>query len=140
MTETRIGTMTQLAAWPGELQALVDQLRYKPGWEFRLQQLDRGQGSEGLTLVITITALDTNDPSRTIRVAHYMIVPAAAYKAASWRRWLLDQILLVEQHEACEFLEFAGDRAFAPNHGQGEDPYRIVELTTQTERSKTFRD
>lgn len=34
-----------------------------------------------------------------------MPVPAAAYNEQSWTRWLLEQILLVEKHEAMEFFK-----------------------------------
>jgi hypothetical protein len=132
--------MQQVAPYPWKLQRLVDHLRYKPGWEFALYSLDRGQGSEGLTLQIVIAAPDTNDLDRTIHVAHFMIVPAASYNEESWRRWLFDQILLVEQHEAMEFFKVYGVKPFAPLHGEGQDPYRIAELTTAEDRAKTFRD
>jgi hypothetical protein len=68
-------TMTQVAPYPEPLAQLIEGLKYKPGFRFSLQTLDRGQGSAGLTLVITITAPDTYHPEQTIRVAHYMLVP-----------------------------------------------------------------
>jgi hypothetical protein len=50
-------TMTQTAPYPVQLVKLVDQLRYKNGWEFRLDVIDRGQGSAGLTLdIVPLTA------------------------------------------------------------------------------------
>lgn len=41
--------------------------------------------------------------------------------------WLLDRLLLVERHEACEFLEVDGVRPFWPNHQDEGDPYELVE-------------
>ena len=38
------------------------------------------------------------------RVVHYFPVPPAAYNEESWKRWLLDRLIEVETHEACEFL------------------------------------
>jgi hypothetical protein len=94
----------QKAPYPFELDRLVSTLTYKPGWHFSLGYIDRGQGSAGQTLVIRVSGPDTNEFSRMIDVLHYMPIPPAAYNRQSWQRWLLEQILLVEQHEACEFF------------------------------------
>ena len=83
----------QEAPDPQPLRDLVAQLEYKDGWLFDLVDLDRGQGSKGLTLRITATVHDSYQPDATIRVLHYMPVPPAAYDQRSWQRWLLDQIL-----------------------------------------------
>jgi hypothetical protein len=51
-----VNELTQRAPYPMELANLVDALRYKPGWSFRLVEgLDRGQGGVGLTLVMRFT-------------------------------------------------------------------------------------
>jgi hypothetical protein len=127
-------SMTQSAPFPVALKSLIDRLTYKEGWRFTLEDIDRGQGSQGLTLNITITCQDSySDTPRLRRVAHYMIVPAAAYDERAWTRWLLDQCLLVEQHECCEFFRIDGKRPFSPNHGPGRNPYSILE-------KGTFRD
>ena len=70
---------------------------------------------------------------------HYFPVPPAAYDVRSWRRWLLEQVLLVERHEACEFFQLAGDRPYAPSHGPGNDPYLIRELGTDEDVRTSFR-
>jgi hypothetical protein len=132
-------TMSQTAPDPELLRGLVERLTYKDGWRFSLKNLDRGQGSSGLTLVINLTGPDSYHPERTIRVNHYLIVPAASYDERSWRRWLLDQVLLVESHEACEFFQIDGQRPFAPNHGPGRDPYTILELGTVEDAETSFR-
>lgn len=117
--------MEQLAPYPDALFRLVDNLKYKEDWDFRLVDIDRGQGSKGLTLIIHIICADTYQPQNKIRINHFMLVPPASYNEASWRRWLLDQILLVERHEACEFFQIDGERPYAPHHGHGEDPYIV---------------
>ncbi|HVX56447.1 MAG TPA: hypothetical protein VHA37_01835 [Candidatus Saccharimonadales bacterium] len=117
----------QKAPFPEILDTLVNKLKYKPGWVFDLGRIDRGQGSEGLTLAIYIDCVDTYNPDRRIRIVHYMPVPPAAYNEVSWKRWLLEQILLVERHEACEFFQIDGSRPYAPHHGPGFDPYQIFE-------------
>ena len=121
-------TMTQTAPYPKILADLVADLEYRPGWTFDLQHVDRGQGSVGLTLSITTIGYDTYHPERgeTYRVLHYMTVPPAAYNKQSWTQWLLDQILLVERHEACEFFRLNGKIVFAPHHEDGYDPYMVI--------------
>jgi hypothetical protein len=131
--------MRQAAPYPRLLANAIGYLKYKPGWQFELTELDRGQGSEGLTLIICITCPDSYHPEKTMRVNHYMIVPAASYDERSWIRWLLEQILLVEQHEACEFFQIGGHRPYAPNHGPGRDPYTIMDQGTKEDAQTTFQ-
>jgi hypothetical protein len=147
--------MRQEAPYPDALAKLVKALQYKPGWLFSLVDMERGQGSTGLTLIIHITGPDTYHPEKTISVNHFMLVPPAAYDERSWRRWLFDQVLLVERHEACEFFRLAmpGDfiqrdgsrtherieRPYAPSHGPGNDPYLIREIGTDADRRTSFR-
>jgi len=131
--------MRQEAPYPQALDWLVGQLNYK-GWQVTLADLDRGQGSKGLTLVITREGPDTYHPERVIRVNHYMPVPPAAFNAASWQRWLFEQFLLVERHECAEFFMIGRERPYAPNHGHGEDPYVIHDLTTGEARRTSFRN
>jgi hypothetical protein len=133
-------SMTQLAPYPDLLAALVDQLAYKRGWRFALVDgYDRGQGSIGLTLIIGIVAPDSSDQDRTICVDHLMPVPPAAYEERSWRDWLFDQILLVEQHEAAEFFMLGNDKPYAPLHQPGSNPYMRVEKATDVELRTSFR-
>ena len=131
--------MQQAAPFPRELAALVGALAYKPGWSFRLEDKDRGQGSTGLTLVIIATSVDSYNPGEPIRVWHYMPVPPASYNERSWQRWLFEQILLVERHEAAEFFMIGTHRPYAPLHGPGNDPYLIAELASDEDRRTSFR-
>ena len=132
-------TMRQVAPFPAGLANLVERLRYKAGWRFDLVDLDRGQGSAGLTLIINITGPDSYNRNRQVSVNHYMLVPPAAYNRRSWRRWLFDQISLVEQHERMEFFRIGGELAYAPLHGPGNDPYLVTETSTDEERRTSFR-
>lgn len=147
--------MKQEAPDPVELQHLVDELRYKDGWTFTLEDLDRGQGSIGLTLCILIAPPDAYHSERLRKVMHYMPVPPAAFDKRSWRRWLFDQIIDVETHEACEFFRFelSGkfvtgggaeadtyvERPFAPHHGPGNNPYTIFEHGLDVDARTSFR-
>jgi hypothetical protein len=129
--------MKQVASYPKILDSLVARLRYKEGWDFTLVDLDRGQGSGGLTLIIGVDGPDSYHPEHNLKVLHYMIVPPAAYNEQSWRRWLLNQIQLVETHEMCEFFMIDGIRPYAPHHGPGNDPYTIFEQGTAEEAQTT---
>lgn len=117
----------QKAPYPQMLEDLVRSLRYRPGWNFRLQNIDRGQGSTGLTFMVLTKGFDTYHPERgeNYRVWHYFPVPPAAYNRESWQHWLLQRLLEVESHEACEFFVIDGKRPYAPHHGPGNDPYMI---------------
>ncbi len=130
--------MTQEAPYPLLLEGVLQRLGYKANWLFSLQDIDRGQGSKGLTLVIRITTPDSYQPDRMRTVLHYMIVPAASYDERAWIRWVLDQILLVEQHEACEFFKIDDKRPFSPNHGPGRNPYSIIEKGTYKDAATEF--
>jgi len=138
----------QTAPEPEVLRYLVDRLSYRPGWTFGLADIDRGQGSEGLTLIIITRGYDSYHPDRgeNYRVSHYMPVPPAAYDFRSWRHWLLEQLLLVERHEAMEFFAVHDSpgsehkvRPYAPSHGPGNDPYIIREVGTAEDAETSFR-
>lgn len=138
--------MRQEAPFPDALAWLVERTQYKEGWKFVLGDVDRGQGSSGLTLDIQRWGPDSYHPERSIRVHHYMLVPPAAYDARSWRSWLFDQILLVEKHEAMEFFQIEDSpgsehavRPYAPLHGPGNDPYLVAEVASDTDRRTSFR-
>ena len=133
-------TMAQEAPYPAALEELVQKLEYRPGFRFALQDLDRGQGSAGLTFVVTSQGYDSYHPEKgeTYRVRHYFPVPPAAYNEQSWRRWLLDRLIELEVHEACEFSVVDGERPYAPHHGPGHDPYVIFEHGTDEDRRTRY--
>ena len=132
--------MAQRAPFPHVLAELVDQLAYRPGWTFQLAHMDRGQGSEGLTLDIITKGYDSYHPERgeNYRVHHYVIVPPAAYDRRSWQRWLFEQLLLIERHEAMEFFVVDGQRPYAPHHGPGNDPYIVFDHGTDEDVRTRF--
>lgn len=141
-------SMSQEAPYPEALEYLVYRIAYRPGWKFNLAHIDRGQGSSGLSLVITTLGYDSYHPERGehYRVNHYMPVPPAAYDARSWQRWLFDQCLLVERHECMEFFAIHDEpnsehavRPYAPSHGPGNDPYIVREIGTELDQRTNFR-
>jgi len=141
--------MRQEAPDPEPLAYLVKRTGYRPGWTFELADIDRGQGSAGLTLIITTCGYNSYHPGRgeNYRVNHYMPVPPAAYDSRSWQRWLFDQLLLVERHEAMEFFAVHDSpgsehavRPYAPSHGFGQDPYIVREIGTRGDQQTSFRN
>jgi hypothetical protein len=140
--------LRQVAPDPAPLHWLVGRLEYRSreGWQVWLEDMDRGQGSEGLTLVVQRCGPDAYHPGRTLRVNHYFIVPAAAYDARSWRRWLFDRLGDVDTHERMEFFILHDPpgsehvtRPYAPSHGPGNDPYLVREIGTLEDAETTFR-
>jgi hypothetical protein len=131
-----------------DLYAMVGQLRYKPGWQFRLESgytsstgagcpsvlpaVSAGTGMaftyppQPLFLVVCVEALDSTGSGQRIFLEHRFPV-APEELAMRWHRWLLDRILDVERHEACEFFRIGGERPFYPEHGPDADLYGITE-------------
>lgn len=150
-------TNTQGAPWPTELEEIVNKLQYRPGWRFKLEDIERDPATDehaatsGLTFIVMTLGYDTYHPERGEHygVYHYFIVPAATYNRESWLRWVLDQLIKVETHEACEFFrireqdpkgdDYVDRRPFAPNHGPGWDPYQVRELNYVKDAETTFR-
>lgn len=131
--------MRQTAPWPMPLADLVGRVQYRPGWTFALRDLDRGQESAGLTLIITVVTVNSYEPYQPMTVTHLMPVPPAAYDGRSWQRWLFDQCVLVDLHEAMEFFTVGGVKPYAPSHGPGNDPYMVREVGTDEDRRTSFR-
>lgn len=137
--ETSDELMFQRAKFPRELLDLIKKVEYRPHWKvFLFDDYDRGQGSKGLTVVVQTYCQDTYNPERMIRVNHLFPVPPAAFNERSWRRWLFERILEVERHEAAEFFRIDGQRPYAPNHGEGHDPYTIFEEGTLQEKRTNY--
>jgi hypothetical protein len=112
------------------LETLIPEVTYKPGWSFELWDGERrGEhyvGSTGLTLSIR-AQVENSCSGDTVGVHHIMPVPVATWDRRTWERWVLDQILLVERHEAMEFYRVGARTPFFPSHGPGRNPYEIRE-------------
>jgi hypothetical protein len=107
------------------LSALVDEVRCKPGWFFRIVEED-GAGR----LVITVEGYDSSQPSKRMpfTVRHFFPIPQATYNEKTWRRWIFEQCRRLENHELGEWFRIGTERPFAPLHGKGEDPYTVHEF------------
>jgi hypothetical protein len=136
--------MRQYAPYPTDLAEIVAELNYRPGWQFLLRDIERDGDAHsgkagGLTLRILAWVNDAYHPNELRPVYHYAPVPAATYNRASWERWVFDQLLRVEQHEAAEYFQLGNRRPFAPTHGPGDDPYVIVQYASEEQRRTSFR-
>lgn len=140
LTKGSLNANRQTSPYPSLLAELVDQTVYRPGWRVALSDLDRGQGSAGLTLVIITRGYDSYHPEKgqDYDVHYYFPVPPAAYDRRSWQRWLFEQYLLVERHECMEFFQIDGERPYSPSHGPGNDPYIVREIGTETDVKTAF--
>lgn len=130
--------LIQRAEFPETLEWLVNNLEHRPRWRFELDDVDRGQGSYGLTLSIYITEQDAYHPEKMRSVVHYFPVPPAAYDLRSWRRWLFDRCSDVSLHEEMEAFTIAGEKPYAPSHGPGNDPYIVREIGTELDVKTAF--
>lgn len=135
--------MRQEAPYPDKLEYLVNCVIYRPRWTAKLGELDRGQGSKGLTLTITTWGYNSRhtDWGEVYRVNHFMPVPPASYNLQSWQRWLLEQYMLVEKHECMEFFgirDAPGSEhityPYTPMHGPGNDPYIVCQICTDEDQ------
>lgn len=95
-------------------------LNYKPGWSFRMG------GPGGRYLCVTVTSLDSSNPTNYRNTQHMRELPAGL-AGRPLIRWVFDFILDIERHEAAEFFSVEGVRPFFPHHQDEGDPYAHVE-------------
>lgn len=89
------------------LNKILERFTYKPSWTFTI--------CEG-RLFIRALAPDTDDHTKIIPINFQTSIPRFRTPDYPWDRWLLDQILNVERHEAEEFFKIDGVKVFDP-HG-----------------------
>jgi hypothetical protein len=112
------------------LADVVAQTTYKPGWTFELREVERGQGSEGLTLLISATVPDSCNEGAQVGFCHLFPVLPAAYNREAWTGWVLECISMVERHEALEWFRVNGEQVFFPSHAPGDNPYATYRVRT----------
>jgi hypothetical protein len=99
-----------------------------PGWDMWLaEDFDPADGAGGLKLYFRSYTPDSYNVERMIGVRHEFLVPRASYLYKVWESWVFNRYVDVWRHEAGETLLRGDDRPFGPHHGNGEDPYRIVQ-------------
>jgi hypothetical protein len=119
------------------LASLVERVKCKRGWTFRLVDEERvvyWAGSIALRLIITVPGFDANHPDNPLAVSHLFPVPTATYNEKTWRRWIFECCRGVENHELGEWFKVGEERPFAPLHGPGENPYMVHEYRDEVDR------
>lgn len=99
----------------------VSRLTYKPGWTFKIG------GPESAYLCVFAQTADSGHPDRTRCTQHMFRLPDPIPDARSFARWVFDQLLLCELHEAGEFFQVDGFAPFYPHHQDEGSPYELVE-------------
>lgn len=107
------------------LAGFVASLAYKPGWRFKLA----GPGSR--YLCVYASTPDSLHPTRARLTQHQFEFPDPLPDHQALCRWVLERMLQIERHEACEFLQFGDTRPFWPNHHDEGSPYEHVERWEQ---------
>ena len=110
------------------LAAMVASIRYKPGWVFKIG------GPRGRYLCVFATTPDSHRPERSRTTQHMFEIPEDLVDDDRFVRWVFDQLLLCELHEAGEFFEVAGRRPFYPHHQDEGSPYELVERSKEKPR------
>ena len=98
----------------------VGSLGYKPGWRFRV-----GGPGNGSLCVFATTPDSRGWGERTTQ--HMFPIPDFTVESRSPERWVMDCLLLCEQHEAGEFFQVGDRRPFYPYHQDEGSPYVLVE-------------
>lgn len=129
--------MFQQAPWPHDLEQAVKELLYLQGWRIWLEEEDRGQGCQGLTLNIAPNHPDSYHPERHVNTKFLYPVPAAAFNRESWEEWLWERIEETEKHERAEFFRFVDDngkerRPYKPAHADGWNPGVVRTVVSDT--------
>lgn len=109
-----------------KLHTMINHLKYKPNWSFFI--FAHAGIYKGLK--IRLNTVDSTRPSGSgysnLLVDHQFQIPYYAMTTEQLERWLLDCILLVELHEACEQFKLNDEAIFFPEHGENSNPYKIT--------------
>jgi hypothetical protein len=129
--------MMQVAPYPVDLEAAVNELNYLPEWKFWLSDENRGQGCIGMTLNIVPNKPDSYHPEKHARTRFLYPVPSVAFNRESWEEWLWARIEETEGHERAEWFGFIGEdgekrRPFKPAHPDGWDPGVIRSVVSES--------
>lgn len=115
--------MQRAQTWD-ELQRFLDRFSYEDGSK---AVLHRDDPSNYCLLYVFLHAPNSYHGSPGARVDRYtrheFVVPVATYNYENWRRWVYERLCSAALHEVGEWFKDAGERVFAPHHGNGESPY-----------------
>ena len=101
----------------------VEQVKYKPNWYINAHAKPDSFGGRfgcsNLVVVMTMRVPDVRDASKMIDVTSTRELPGMqvgelGYEGLTW--WIHAHIMDMENHEADEWLRFAGERRREPGH------------------------
>ena len=92
-----------------DIQDILDNFSYMPGWRFKLKHT-----VEGPRLDISFTVVDADDINSFQEQCVKSYIPPFehAYQFLDWLRWRLNRIAI---HEVSEFFRFNGEKIFDPH-------------------------
>lgn len=102
-----------------DLRWLLGRISYKPDWSFNI----KNYAGDSSVFEISIKTIDSNGGAPLL-INHHFPIPLKGF-GYDLERWVLDCILMVEQHEACEFFKLDGIQIYLPEHGPDGHPYKI---------------
>lgn len=88
------------------LRTLLRDFTYRPDWHFYVK---------GGYLCVRAAVVDTDDPTQICPLKYKQALPPYAPPSFPWQRWLFDQIMRIERHEAQEFFKIAGMKVYDPH-------------------------
>lgn len=88
----------------------LDNITYKPGWEFEVYQ----GAFEGPHIRITTVCDDSYHPGEKVTLDVHSQLPPM-FDLEYFEQWLLWRLMIIETHEAREFLRKDGKPIFDPH-------------------------
>lgn len=131
---------------PHPIEAVINRITYKPGWNFSVRHPGPSLVIEAVTedsdlvqineepIDVTSNGAVTKlkvDPLTELPLRifehSFAIPPAPPENQEWWLRFIFDCIVLVERHEAREFLRLDRERIFAPPHFGKPDRFGVTD-------------
>lgn len=95
-----------------ELQRALTSVSYKPGWRLTIRELPH----QGPYLSVIVDLPNSYDPSSTVPLRIHSPIPPMR-TPASFYEWLTWRLIVIETHEALEWLRVDGSPWHDPHAG-----------------------
>ncbi len=113
-----------------KIESMLKQFTYKEGWAFSIfTHTSHTVSIFELRIGVTTRVSDSLVGDKTaiqMLVNHPFSIPQYLMDDREAERWLLDCILMVEQHGACKRFKIGGKDIFYQEPGEGAISYRIT--------------
>lgn len=94
-----------------EIEQILAEIEYKPGWKMALRHFDHLQGP---TLCIFALVENSYQPKERIELRIYSQIPPMSDQS-SFEQWLSWRLSQIEVHESMEWLRKGGKPLFDPH-------------------------